>query len=300
MARQLKVTKVKITGKKEIELVEVLSDQFDKEVKLFENGAWKLEEIKGSNANYGKLKTYYFKFPNSKNREHKRQGIHSFIKSVAIRSGVFLIADSDIKKKPHYKNLKTMTAYYKKNAPLKCSEVLIISNFNPMIEKLAETLTKNLPVKVIDISPKKQLIFNIKKTKEEQANVYYETPEEKERLAKFCKQRVREEQPKFREKILKKYNGTCVVTGCNILAILDAAHILSVEYGGDYKPNNGLLLRADLHRLFDRGLMAIDPDTGKVHFKDTGEHYNKYDQKIVDIPKSSRENLIAHWQKYNE
>ncbi|MCG7354741.1 HNH endonuclease [Roseomonas mucosa] len=46
--------------------------------------------------------------------------------------------------------------------------------------------------------------------------------------------------------------------------MLEAAHILPYRGEATNHPTNGLLLRADLHTLFDCGLLAIDPDTLQV------------------------------------
>ena len=71
-------------------------------------------------------------------------------------------------------------------------------------------------------------------------------------------------QAKFRAALIDIYNGECVITGCNAPEALEAAHIS--PYLGDESnhPQNGLLLRADIHSLFDLGLIAIDPVTMKV------------------------------------
>lgn len=69
---------------------------------------------------------------------------------------------------------------------------------------------------------------------------------------------VRRGQRSFRRKLLKAYGKTCAVTGCKITELLEAAHIS--PYRGDHtnKVSNGLLLRADIHTLFDLGLLWID------------------------------------------
>lgn len=68
-------------------------------------------------------------------------------------------------------------------------------------------------------------------------------------------------QKSFREALLKAYSGTCAITGCTVQQILEAAHIH--PYKGDHTNvvSNGLLLRADVHTLFDLGLIAIEPQT---------------------------------------
>ncbi|AWH20110.1 DUF3427 domain-containing protein [Stenotrophomonas sp. ZAC14D2_NAIMI4_6] len=69
---------------------------------------------------------------------------------------------------------------------------------------------------------------------------------------------VRRGQRAFRRKLLKAYGERCAVTGCKITELLEAAHIS--PYRGDHtnKVSNGLLLRADIHTLFDLGLLWVD------------------------------------------
>ena len=52
----------------------------------------------------------------------------------------------------------------------------------------------------------------------------------------------------------------CAATGEKTLPVLQAAHIKPYSYGGEHAITNGLLLRADLHILFDRGYLTITPD----------------------------------------
>lgn len=79
----------------------------------------------------------------------------------------------------------------------------------------------------------------------------------------------REGQPAFRQALLRAYGGMCAISGCGIEALLEAAHI--VPYLGSHMniAENGLLLRADLHKLFDLHLFCIDPDTRTVRLSDT-------------------------------
>jgi hypothetical protein len=79
-------------------------------------------------------------------------------------------------------------------------------------------------------------------------------------LATFAR-RVRAGQPKFRDNLLKLYGERCAVTGWGPAAVLEAAHVLLHSHTGNNHVDNGLLLRADLHILFDNGLIRIHPDT---------------------------------------
>lgn len=68
-------------------------------------------------------------------------------------------------------------------------------------------------------------------------------------------------QPAFRKALIKAYEGRCAVTGCDAEAALEAAHIVPFQGSETNHVTNGLLLRADLHCLFDLGLVAIDTGT---------------------------------------
>lgn len=76
--------------------------------------------------------------------------------------------------------------------------------------------------------------------------------------------RVRRGQAKFRAKLLKAYEGRCAVTGTKLALLLEAAHIVPHAFKADYRLANGLLLRADIHTLFDLYHLSVD-DNGQVH-----------------------------------
>lgn len=64
----------------------------------------------------------------------------------------------------------------------------------------------------------------------------------------------------FRVAVTDAYSRACAVTGEHSLPALDAAHIRPFSQEGPHETRNGLLLRADLHRLFEKGYMTITPD----------------------------------------
>lgn len=64
----------------------------------------------------------------------------------------------------------------------------------------------------------------------------------------------------FRVLVTDTYERRCAVSGERALPALEAAHIQSVAYGGKHRVDNGLLLRSDIHRLFDRGYVTVTPD----------------------------------------
>ena len=64
----------------------------------------------------------------------------------------------------------------------------------------------------------------------------------------------------FRVMVTDAYERRCVVTGERTLPVLDAAHIKPYSLVGAHDVSNGLLLRSDLHTLFDRGYLTVRPD----------------------------------------
>ncbi len=71
--------------------------------------------------------------------------------------------------------------------------------------------------------------------------------------------RLRHHQSAFRSNLLTVYGHRCAVTGADVPAALQAAHIDPHSKTADNRTDNGLLLRADLHALFDMGLLRVSP-----------------------------------------
>jgi putative restriction endonuclease len=72
-------------------------------------------------------------------------------------------------------------------------------------------------------------------------------------------QRQRLGQRAFQAVVLDAYSRKCAVTGDKIVPVLQAAHIRPLPEGGEHRLDNGLLLRSDVHTLFDRGYLGVDP-----------------------------------------
>lgn len=71
---------------------------------------------------------------------------------------------------------------------------------------------------------------------------------------------VRVGQAAFKALVQEAYGRRCAVTGDKIVPVLQAAHIRPVTSAGENRVDNGLLLRSDVHTLFDRGYLAVHPD----------------------------------------
>jgi putative restriction endonuclease len=67
-------------------------------------------------------------------------------------------------------------------------------------------------------------------------------------------------QGSFRVLVTDAYERRCSITGERVLPVLEAAHIKPYAEGGEHRVDNGLLLRSDLHKLFDEGYVTITTD----------------------------------------
>ena len=97
----------------------------------------------------------------------------------------------------------------------------------------------------------------------------------------------------FRILITDAYERRCAITREKALPVLDAAHIRPVADGGSHRLGNGLLLRSDVHTLFDRGYVTVTPKHRvrvsqklKADF-DNGEHYYQLEGSALWIPRST-------------
>jgi len=109
---------------------------------------------------------------------------------------------------------------------------------------------------------------------------------------------VRDGQALFRKSILLTREGRCAVTGTTVEACLQAAHIRPYLGPHTNKASNGILLRADVHALFDRGLIRIDPKACRisVHESLKATEYGRFDGSTIhDAVRLDRECLAWRW-----
>jgi putative restriction endonuclease len=66
-------------------------------------------------------------------------------------------------------------------------------------------------------------------------------------------------QQAFKAIVADAYRRQCAITGTHIPPVLQAAHVRPVTEGGEHRLDNGLLLRSDVHTMFDRGYLGVDP-----------------------------------------
>ena len=72
-------------------------------------------------------------------------------------------------------------------------------------------------------------------------------------------------QAAFRKALLDAYGGRCTMTGCDVVDALEAAHIRPYSGQSSSVVSNGLLLRADIHTLFDLYLITVDPSSFRIY-----------------------------------
>ncbi|NBB82765.1 MAG: HNH endonuclease [Alphaproteobacteria bacterium] len=109
----------------------------------------------------------------------------------------------------------------------------------------------------------------------------------------------------FRLAVTGAYERRCAVSGERVLPALEAAHIRPYAEGGEHAVPNGLLLRRDIHGLYDRGYVTVDPDGRflvsrqvREEFRNGREYYALHGQLIRppqrDADRPSRAALEWH------
>jgi putative restriction endonuclease len=97
-------------------------------------------------------------------------------------------------------------------------------------------------------------------------------------------------QQSFHAVVLDAYHRRCAISGTHIPPVLQAAHIRPVTSGGEHRLDNGLLLRSDVHTLFDRGYVGVDPRYRLVvspRLRDdfgNGEQFYAQAGQVIDLP----------------
>ncbi|MCL1068899.1 HNH endonuclease [Shewanella olleyana] len=92
-------------------------------------------------------------------------------------------------------------------------------------------------------------------------------------------------QSTFRKELLHAYDNVCAITGCSEIEVLEAAHITPYKVEQTYNLANGLILRADIHTLFDLSLISINPQSGEIVVsKKLSTDYQLLHGKLANLP----------------
>lgn len=128
-----------------------------------------------------------------------------------------------------------------------------------------------------------------------------------ERTKKLREIVERRGQPEFRNKLIAAYRSRCAVTGCDAVAALEAAHIVPYTGPESHHVTNGLLLRADIHTLFDLDLIGINPESLTISVAKTikATEYAELEGQKLFLPAAAAEipnhhALVQRWGRFNQ
>ena len=106
--------------------------------------------------------------------------------------------------------------------------------------------------------------------------------------------------------VTEAYNRKCSISGEKTLPVLEAAHVMPYSEKGPHSPNNGLLLRSDLHILFDRGYLTVTPDyhievSSKIReeFQNGRDYYKYHGSQLHHLPESQRAMPSSRYLKWH-
>ncbi len=159
-------------------------------------------------------------------------------------------------------------------------------------------------------------------TKEEGARLWKAVQDNLLRLGLWKREEMKEEDPAYSPEYLVKgrlgqgafrvivtdaYQRRCAITGERTLPVLEAAHIRPYSMSGPNAVNNGLLLRSDLHKLFDIGYLTVTPELRvevspkiKEEYSNGREYYAYHGHPLKVSPKVSDQPSKEFLQWHNE
>lgn len=121
--------------------------------------------------------------------------------------------------------------------------------------------------------------------------------------------KVRLGQGAFRILVTDAYNRKCTISGERTLPVLEAAHIKPFAGAGPHFISNSLLLRSDLHKLFDAGYLTVTNQLKievsnriKEEFQNGKEYYRFHGAEILNLPnrlKDKPERSFLEWHNEN-
>jgi HNH endonuclease len=160
----------------------------------------------------------------------------------------------------------------------------VIQGFNVLTEAKSSAVLQRLNIGILE-TPIEKILIEIQNVIAAEGEFDPESEGEGRNrvMSSICRRRG---QPEFRRKLVEAYAGRCAISGCDAVQTLEAAHIMPYNGRDTNHPANGLLLRADLHVLFDLGLIAVDPSTLTVVVADAlrTTTYGEFEGKPLTIP----------------
>jgi hypothetical protein len=106
--------------------------------------------------------------------------------------------------------------------------------------------------------------------------------------------RRRRGQREFRFKLMERFGEICAFSGEQPPQVLEAAHINSFSQTVEHHLNGGLLLRRDIHSLFDANLISVNPESWKIQIAprlQSFETYRPLNGRSLLVPEGSRPSI---------
>lgn len=122
---------------------------------------------------------------------------------------------------------------------------------------------------------------------------------------KVVQVRARIGQASFRQKLLEFFGPVCAFTGSAPAEALEAAHLYSYAKIGEHMAHGGLLVRRDIHRLFDLGLITVDPSKQTINIATRLRSYPEYGvlhgtPLKVSLAPAANKWLAIHWREHRQ
>jgi putative restriction endonuclease len=126
------------------------------------------------------------------------------------------------------------------------------------------------------------------------------------RYGDYYLQKARLGQGAFRVLVTDAYQRRCSITGERTLPALDAAHIKPFSESGPNYTRNGLLIRSDIHKLFDKGYVTITPDYNievskriKEEYENGREYYAYHGRKLITLPDNLKDRPAKEYLEWH-
>lgn len=123
----------------------------------------------------------------------------------------------------------------------------------------------------------------------------------------LCEVQRRLRQSEFRKSLVAAYKGKCAISGYDAVDALEAAHIAPISEAGESELSNGLLLRADIHTLFDRDQIGVNPDSLVVAISEklSGTCYEQLAGRPISLPdapsmRPEHKALATKWKSFQQ
>lgn len=116
---------------------------------------------------------------------------------------------------------------------------------------------------------------------------------------------ARRGQSAFRRRLIRRYGFGCQVSGCSFQGLVEASHVDPYSANNDNSADNGVLLRSDLHTLFDLGCLGIRPDDLiiQLHPDALMHDYRNFDGNpllLNGAPPPGRTRLERRWSLFQD